>query len=131
MELIKKYSEEIERDLKIDDFNIKSVQLKLPSRKHYWVGRLIDAKITLNQLNSQKKAAKNLAVQTAIANAPVTISQTMAEKAAEESKAVREINEKIKDYTLLVEYLEKVEKIFSTMHWEIKNIIDINRSETA
>ena len=29
----------------------------------------------------------------------------------------------------IIEYLEKVEKIMGQMHWEIKNIIDINKME--
>ena len=32
-------------------------------------------------------------------------------------------------YPNVIEYLEKVEKIMSSMHWEIKNIIDLNKLE--
>jgi hypothetical protein len=55
MELLKKYISEINEDLKINDLNIKEVQMRLPSRKHFWVARMIDAKINKTKLYKQKK----------------------------------------------------------------------------
>jgi hypothetical protein len=129
VEMLKRYREEINKDLYIDDFNIKDVQLKLPSRKHFWVGRLIDTKIELNNLFKQKKKLKKAIVTKIINDAPVKITTQTAEQAAESSEDIQRINDSIKEHELIIEYLEKVDKIFQNIHWEIKNIIEINKLE--
>jgi hypothetical protein len=58
MELLKKYIEEITKDLQLDDFNIKESQMRLPARKHFWVARLIETKIKRNSLLEKRKNLK-------------------------------------------------------------------------
>jgi|TARA_R110000787_G_scaffold21955_1_gene64308 Zn-dependent M16 (insulinase) family peptidase len=129
VELLKKYIEDINKDLYLDDFNLKEVQMRLPARKHFWVARLIEAKITRNTLFGKKKKLKKELVKKVLEDSPVRINQTAAETAAERYDSVVNINNSIKEQDTIIEYLEKVEKILSTMHWEIKNIVDINRME--
>ena len=129
MELLKKYIEDINKDLYLDDFNLKEVQMRLPARKHFWVARLIEAKIKRNTLSGKKKKLKKELVKKVLEDSPVRINQTAAETAAERYDSVVNISNLIKDQDTIIEYLEKVEKILSTMHWEIKNIVDINRME--
>lgn len=129
MELLKKYIEDINKDLYLDDFNLKEVQMRLPARKHFWVARLIEAKIKRNTLFAKKKKLKKDLVKKVIEDSPVRINQTAAETAAERYDSVVSINNSIKEEDTIIEYLEKVEKIMSMMHWEIKNIVDINRME--
>lgn len=129
MELLKRYIDEINKDLIVNDFNIKEVQLRLPSRKHFWVARLIDAKIDRNKLIGKKKDLKKELTQRIIAESPVKITIQTAEFAAENTNEIELINNKVKEYDYIIEYLEKVEKIFSTMHWEIKNIVQLNQME--
>lgn len=129
MELLKKYKEEIGSDLLITDFNIKEIQLKLPSRKHFWAARLIDAKITLDKLHKKRKALKKTLATKIIAEAPVKLTQQAAEAAAETSTDLVQIADNIKEYEFIVEYLEKVEKIMSSMGFDIKNIIEIQKLE--
>lgn len=129
MELLKKYIEDINKDLYLDDFNLKEVQMRLPARKHFWVARLIEAKIKRNTLFAKKKKLKKDLVKKVIEDSPVRINQTAAETAAERYDSVVTINNSIKEQDTIIEYLEKVEKILSTMHWEVKNIVDINRME--
>lgn len=129
MELLKKYIEDINKDLYLDDFNLKEVQMRLPARKHFWVARLIEAKIKRNTLFGKKKKLKKDLVKKVIEDSPVRINQTAAETAAERYDSVVSINNSIKEQDTIIEYLEKVEKIMSMMHWEIKNIVDINRME--
>ena len=52
-----------------------------------------------------------------------------AESAAERYESVAKLNDNIKEQDTIIEYLEKVEKILSNMHWEIKNVIDMNKME--
>ena len=129
METLKRYIEEVNKDLFIDDFNIKDSQMKLPSRKHFWVARLMDAKINKNKLLSKKKQHKKELVTRIISESPVKLTTRTAEAAAENTSDIEIINEKLKELDFIIEYLEKVEKIFSSMHWEIKNIIQINQME--
>ena len=127
--MIERYKEEINKDLVINDFNIKAVQLKLPSRKHYWAARLIDAKINLHRLIKRKKALKETIVKRIVSEAPVRLTQQTAEIAAESSDELQNITIEIKDYEFVIEYLEKVEKIMSGMGFDIKNIIEIQKME--
>lgn len=129
MELLKRYKEEIGADLVVTDFNIKDVQLKLPSRKHFWAARLIDAKITLQDLQKRKKNLKKDLVKRIIAEAPVKITQHTAESAAESTEELISINDSIKEYELVIEYLEKVERIMAGMGYDIRNIINIMQME--
>ncbi len=129
METLKRYIEEVNKDLSIDDFNIKDSQMKLPARKHFWVARLMDAKISKSKLLSKKKTHKKELVTRIINESPVKITTQTAESAAENTRDIEAINDKLKELDFIIEYLEKVEKIFSSMHWEIKNIIQINQME--
>ena len=103
--------------------------MRLPARKHFWVARLMDAKRNRNILISKKKKLKKEVVVKVIADSPVRITQSAAETAAEKHESLVVINDKITELDCVIEYLEKVEKIFSNMHWEIKNIVDINKME--
>jgi len=129
VDLLKRYKEEIGKDLVVDDFNIKDVQQKLPSRKHFWVARLIDAKIELSQLQKRKKKLKTLLAQKISAESSVSLSQSVILNAVDNSDDMEKINDSIKEYEYIIEYLEKIEKIMSTMHWEIKNIVEIQKLE--
>ena len=129
MELLKKYIKEITKDLQLDDFNIKESQMRLPARKHFWVARLIEAKIKRSTLYKEKKKLKKEVVKKVITDSPVRITQSAAESAAEKHESIADLNDNIGELDAIIEYLEKVEKIFSNMHWEIKNIVDINKME--
>jgi len=129
MELLRKYIKEITKDLQLDDFNIKEAQMRLPARKHFWVARLIESKIKRNSLFRDKKQLKKEVVKKVISDSPVRISQSAAESAAERHESISKLNESISEQDAIIEYLEKVEKIMGQMHWEIKNIIDINKME--
>lgn len=127
--MIERYKEEIGKDLIINEFNIKDVQLKLPSRKHFWAARLIDAKITHFKLVKRKKSLKESIAKRIINEAPVRVTQQTAEIAAESSEELQNITIEIKDYEFVIEYLEKVEKIMSGMGFDIKNILEIMKME--
>ncbi len=121
--------EEIGEDLVLNDLNLKQQQQKLPARKHFWVGRLIDAKIKRNDLIAEKRKLKKDLVKKVIEDSPVRINQTSDETAAERYESVVKLNKGIQEQDTIIEYLEKVEKILSNMHWEIKNVIDMNKME--
>lgn len=127
--MIKKYKEEIGNDLVINDFNIKEVQLRLPARKHFWAARLIDAKIELHSLQKQKKTLKKEIVKRLQQEAPIKLTQQSAEIAAESSNEVSSLNDKIKEYEFVIEYLDKATAVLNQVGWDIKNIIEIQKLE--
>jgi hypothetical protein len=129
VDLIKKYKEEIGNDLVINDFNIKEVQLRLPARKHFWAARLIDAKIELHSLQKQKKALKKQIVKRLQQEAPIKLTQQSAEIAAESSNEIGSLNDQIKEYEFVIEYLDKATSVLNQVGWDIKNIIEIQKLE--
>lgn len=120
---------EIGQDLVVDDFNLKEVQMRLPSRKHFWVARLMDAKVDKNKLLAKKKKLKKELTKKVIAESPVKISLSTAEQHAERHDTIVQINKGIEEYTIIIEYLEKVEKVLSQMSYDISNIVKINAME--
>ena len=121
--------EDIGQDLILNDLNLKEQQQRLPARKHFWVGRLIEAKIKRNELIATKSKLKKDLVKKVIEDSPVRINQTSAEAATEKYESVTKLNKDIREQDTIIEYLEKVEKILGNMHWEIKNVIDMNKME--
>lgn len=129
MELLKKYIEEVGKDLVLDDFNIKEQSMRLPARKHYWVAQLIKSKIERNAIFEKKKALKKTLTKGVIATSPVKLSQSAAEQAAEHHEALVSLNAKIKELDIIIEYLEKVERTMSQMGFDIKNAVEIMKME--
>jgi replicative superfamily II helicase len=121
--------EEVEKDLVVNDFNIKETQLRLPARKHYWVARLIEAKSELQKLNDkEKKLQKKLAVKIK-EEAPIHLTDKAISTLIDEQDEMFNIKDNKRDLTNVIEYLEKVEKIMSSMGFDIKNIIELNKLE--
>jgi hypothetical protein len=127
-----KLSSELKEDTKVDELNLLQKQLTLPAIKHKWVARLIEQKRYLNNLEKKKKMAK-IAVLSSLEEQglPPGIPKTSLEKKIDNSETIQKINEDIDETTLLIEYLEKVETIFRSMTYDIKNIIEINKLETT
>jgi len=129
VDLIKKYKDEIGQDLIINDFNIKEVQLRLPSRKHFWAARLIDAKIELYSLQKAKKNLKKQLVKRIQETSPVKLTPQSAEFAVESSNEISSMNDQIKEYEFVIEYLDKATSVLNQVGWDIKNIIEIQKLE--
>lgn len=138
MSLIVKYSEELQKDMHIDELNVTQVAHMLPAIKHKWVSRLIDAKLKIKNFEKQKKEYKEKFFNK-IKNDPSTASLKLSSIAIERSietndqykKIISEIEDNIEDYKLIIVYLEKVENIFKNMTFDIKNIVDLNKLETT
>ena len=129
MSLLSKYIKEVEQDLILNDFNIKETQLRLPAKKHFWVARLIEAKRDLQDLiDKEKKMTKVLSAKIK-EQSPVNLTDKTVLNLIDEQEEIASIKEKKRDLTNVVEYLEKVEKIFGSMHWEVRNIVDLNKLE--
>jgi precorrin-6B methylase 1 len=103
--------------------------MKTPARKHYWVSKLIRHKKNLLILRKQRDIIKKDVTQKLIEESPVKITLPVAEKASYKHEKMKEISEKINEEELIIEFLEKTEKTFSAVGFDIKNIIEIMKME--
>ena len=129
MGLLDQYIDEIEKDLQINEFNLKDSSMKTPARKHYWVSKLIRHKKNLMSLKKQRDFIKQDVVKKLIEESPVKITMPVAEKASYKHDKMKEILEKINEEELIIEFLEKTERTFSAVGFDIKNIIEIMKME--
>jgi hypothetical protein len=132
MELFDRYFEEIKEDTRYDQINILEKQLMLPSIKHKWVARLMSSKIEKNNLEKKKKELKEQVLfKLTTDGIPTGIPQTALNKKVESSEIIRKIDEDLKQIGLVIEYLEKVEKIFSSVTYDIGNATKLMVLETT
>jgi len=121
------YQKEIAEDIKVDELSLKDKAMLVPTIKHKWVGRLMTHKVQLRKLNeAKKKAIKNMAN-----NSPIPLSKATLEQAATNDSNVIKIQESIDRLEIIIEYLEKVEKLTTSLTWDCKNLIDLQKLETT
>ena len=131
MSTLDKYMEEIVQDTNVDNFNILDVQMRLPAIKHKWVGRLMRHKFEVKELRREKEKLIRELTSKLLSESPVKIAEPVAEKKVSKVDSVLKIDAKIRETYLIIEYLEKVEKIFSSMTFDIKNVTEIMKLETT
>jgi len=132
MVIIEEIKKELEEDTKVDELNLLEKQLRLPAIKHKWVARLIEQKRYLYSLEKKRKTIR-AAVYASYEREgiPPGIPKTALDRKIEESEAIQKIDEEMANAKLVIEYLEKVESIFRSMTYDLKNIIEINKLETT
>lgn len=111
--------------VKIDDLNLEDKVKQVPSQKQFWLSRLIDAKRDLIKLNKRKKSLRE-AVISKMVNGPVRADK-VAMKEVDNSPQLEDINDKIEQVELLVEFLENLLKLVSFISQDFKNIIDVKK----
>lgn len=128
-ELLAKYIEQIKADLDINMVNVAEVARKLPARRHFWGARLIEHKVRINELESQKKKILKAVSDKINTESVVGLTPKGVERAASQSEEINKLNEEIASNKLLVEFLEHVQKNFFSATYDVKNIIDIMKLE--
>jgi hypothetical protein len=129
MEILKRYISEITKELEINEMNLKESSMRAPARKHFWASKLINHKIELNTLVKSKNTLVKSLIVKAEAASPVALSKINLEKTVESTDEVKKINEQIKEIEYIIEYLEKVEKVYSSLTYDIKNMIQMTSME--
>ena len=109
---------------------MKDIQMKLPALKHKWVGRLIRHRGDISKLQQSRDNMIKQISQEMIDTATYQVTLPTAQKAAEKHSSIKNIDESIKENKLIVDFLEKGERIFSGMSFDIKNIIEMMKLET-
>ena len=128
-DLLKKYQVEFEKDIKIDQINLRDIQMRLPALKHKWIARLINNKQKINELGKLKYVTKQEAFDKLKDEGAIGLSHIALEKKIEQFDDIKNINNKVKDLKLVVEYLEKIEQIMKTVTYDVSNLIKIMELE--
>jgi hypothetical protein len=131
MDTLEKYKKEIEIDVKLDQLNILEKQMILPTIKHKWVSRLIESKKELNALHKKKKIIRTQVINILEPTIPKGLPKVALENKIESSEKIQNINDDIENIEIVIEYLEKVEKIFASMSFDIKTATDLIKMETT
>ena len=129
--LIEKYHNEIELAIKIDEFNMKQIQMDLPQKRHYWVGRLMHHKIQIQKLKEQRKKASIEIYKHLKKESPIGLNEKVVNVTVENHEFIKKIDNKISDQEILVEYLTRIESNFRDASFSIKNLIAIITLETT
>lgn len=131
MDILEQYIVELEKDVKLDQFNIRDCQMKLPAYKHKWVGRLMRHKHEVVRLNQKKHNLKRTIASKIQDSTTYKVTKPVAEKAAANHDSIVDITNKIDELTVVIEFLEKAERILSSMTYDVKNLVEIMRLETT
>jgi hypothetical protein len=129
MEILKKYISEIGSELNIDEMNLKESSMRAPARKHFWVSRLITHKLELNEAKKLKEKTIKTLMNKVENDSPIAMSKANLEKSIENTEEIKNLNHQIKEHEMIVEYLEKVEKIYSSLTYDIKNMVQMTSLE--
>ncbi len=125
------YIEELKDDCVVDDINLKESALMLPAKKAKWVTRLILAKNSVNKLEKDKKKQISIIMEKLKQESISTVSNAVLKSLAEKHESVIEIDDKIEENYNLIDFLERVEKVMSSMSFDIGNIVKIVQLETT
>jgi hypothetical protein len=131
LELITQYEKDIDPCVRIDEFNAKQVCLDLPSRRHYWVGRLMFHKQEVLKLEQLKKRARVKVAESLTSTSPVGLTSKTVSASASLHPVIQKIDGDIEQHNLVIEYLTKVESNFRSLSYDIKNLIEIQKLETT
>ena len=130
MSLLEQYIDELSKDVEIDEFTLKECQMKLPAIKHKWVGRLVRHKKDLHRSFAERRELVKTVVAKIKDSQEYAMTTPAAEKLAAKHEPVQKLDDKIKDLELVIEFLDKCEKIFHSMSFDIKNLVEIIKMET-
>jgi hypothetical protein len=125
------YIEELKQDCIVDEINLKENALLLPAKKAKWVSRLILEKNKLNKLEKEKKTKIEFIIKELKKEAVATISQPVLKNLAEKHETIAEIDSSIDESKNLIDFFERVEKVMSSMSFDIGNIVKIVQLETT
>jgi hypothetical protein len=130
MSLLEQYIDELTKDVEIDEFSLKECQMKLPAIKHKWVGRLIRHKRDLHRAHGSRRELVKVVVEKIKDSQEFAMTTPAAEKLAAKHEPIIKIDDDIRDLELVIEFLDKCEKIFHSMSFDIKNLVEIIKMET-
>jgi hypothetical protein len=127
---LEEYILEMEKDVEFDDFSLKDTQMKLPAIKHKWVGRLIRHKNELNIIKADRQRLVKTIASKIQSTSPYKVTEAAAERASYKHEDIIKLSHNIKENELIIEFLEKIERVLNSMTYDIKNLVEIMKLET-
>jgi hypothetical protein len=124
------YMDELKKDTIVNELNLKEKALALPALKAKWVSRLIYHKNSINDLEKNKSKLIRSIVPKVRESMPVKLSDNVIKNTAENTREVQDINNQIDEHKRVVDFLEKIEKVMSSMSFDISNIVKVMQLET-
>lgn len=129
LSLLDDYSKQIAEETKIDRVNLEDAAMRLPARKHFWLNKLTQHKRNLYEYEQTYNELLSKLVSKILKESDIKLSYQDAEKIAYCDDNIKKLRITIKEIKQIVEYLEKVEKIFSSMSYDLTNIISLVKME--
>lgn len=125
------YIEELKKDCIVDDINLKESALMLPAKKAKWVSRLVLEKNNLNKLEKERKLTLERIMVKLKSEAVASVSHAVLKNISEKDESIIEIDSKMEESRNMIDFLERVEKVMSSMSFDIGNIVKIVQLETT
>ncbi len=122
---------ELKEDCEVNEINLKESALILPAKKAKWVARLILEKNNLFKIEKEKKEKLILIVENLKKESITSLSPAVLKSLAEKHDSILEIDQKIENSKNLIDFFERIEKIMSSMSFDIGNIIKVVQLETT
>ena len=129
-DIINQYLDEARIDTDLDRLEVTSTQEQLVSNKHKWSARLINHKINLNKLKFKRSSRIDQYITDYQDKEPVRVNRSIAEKAVQNKKEIKSIDQKIQNEALIISFLENIYKNISFATNDIKNLIELMKLET-
>ena len=130
MDNLETYIDELKKDTVVNEINLKEKALLLPGIKAKWVARLINHKNTLIRLERKKKNLIKDTIPKVRDSLPVRLSVNFIKEKAEDTTEVNLLINEIEQEKSVIDFLERTEKIISSMSFDMSNIIKIVQLET-
>ena len=128
--IVNQYLDEARIDTNLDRLEVTSTQEQLVSNKHKWSARLINHKINLNKLKFERSSLIDEYIADYQDKEPVRVNRSIAEKAVQNKKEIKIIDEKIQNEALIIGFLENIYKNISFATNDIKNLVELIKLET-
>lgn len=124
---ISNFDKELATDLKMDELSLKEKAMLAPVIKHKWVAKTAIHKSALMKLNIAKKNT----LKKITSASPVSLSKATLEHMSSNSPELQAIQENIEKMEVIIAYLEKIEKLTTSLTYDYKNVIDLQKLETT
>ena len=130
--LIDQYRQEFTVDVDINMMNLRDKLMVASSTQHKWVGRLIRLKQQRQVYENRYNHDLRVSVEKLKKGTPhINVSETMLRKQVEGSAQLVELNTVIQNYDLAIEYIERMDKVFTQGGHAMRNLVELMKLETT
>ena len=129
-DIINQYLDEASIDTNLSRLEVTSTQERLVANKHKWSARLINHKIKLNNYKFKRFSLINEYITAYQDKEPVRVNRSIAEKAVQNKKEIKSIDQNIENEILIISFLENIYKNISFATNDIKNLVELIKLET-